>query len=217
MDTTQPHLGPVILPRLERGQSARLRVGRLELVLEATRSGFSLLCLDGQQARTWTLGLPREGELRLGCRAPRWPLSVGLRDPLVLVPGGRVRGYVKVPLVPTLLWQREGGTALQVAELVPVELGAEWDEGSGSCILRCTSPLLARLPPPSGEPCAIVPWALRNDGTRVQSPETLPLQLVDRELRRCRGHLLATPRRLRFDDSGPVVTLVRQRWEAAVP
>lgn len=214
MDTVLPHLGTVTLPRLRRGQSSRVRLGRLELVLEATRSGYALLCLDGQQARSWSLGLPPTGELRLACRAPRWPLAIALKDPLLVLPGGRVRGYVRVPLVPTLCFLPAIGDEVLVAELVPLELHAEWDEANGTCVQRCTSALLHRLPPPTGEAFAVVPWWIRNDGRRLQSPATLPLRLDDRELRRCRDHLLAAPRRLRFDDTGPVVTLPRARWEA---
>jgi hypothetical protein len=214
MDTALPHLGTVTLPRLARGQSSRVRLGRLEVVLEATRSGHSLLCLDGQQARTWSLGLPPTGVLRLAWRAPRWPLAIALKDPLLLLPGGRVRGYVRVPLVPTLWFERAEGEELVVAEIVPGELSAEWDQGSGTCVQRCTSPLLARLPPPTGESLAIVPWSIRNDSRRLQCPEVLSMRLEDRELRRFRNHLFAAPRRLRFDDTGPVVTLPRARWEA---
>lgn len=205
------HLRSMPLPRPARGESSCFRLGRLELVLEPVRGGYSLLCLDGQHARTWSLGLADEGELRLTCRVPRLPMALALKDTLVLVPGGRVRGFVHIALVPTITWQDAGGREQIVAELLPERLTAESDEARGTCVQRWTSPFFQRLPPPAEEPRAVLPLAVRNDGLRTQSPAALPLELDDRELRPCRGHLMAAPRLLRLADDGCVRTEVRAR------
>ena len=113
------HFGPTPLVRPGRGQSARWRLGRIELILEPVRGGWSLLCLDGEVARTWSLGLSDEGELWLDCRVPRLPVHLALRDPLVLVPRSRVRGYVTLPMIPTICWRDRDGSQQTIAELLP--------------------------------------------------------------------------------------------------
>ena len=215
MENPASPLQPVTLPLPDRGRSARFRVGTLELVLETVRGGTTLLCLDGQQTRTWSLGLPRNGELRVLCCAPRLPLLVEPRDPLVLAPRGRLRGYVQVPLVPTIVWQ---GNACQetVAELLPTTLGAEWDETTGGCVQRCSSPFTQKLPPASNTPRAVVPVVIANGSDRVQGPVALPLRVTDRELRPLRGLAIAAPRRLCVGPDGQVSLRANRRpWEAS--
>lgn len=198
------------------GASTRLSLGRREFVLERRRGGYALLSLDGSEARTWWLGLPREGELEVHLRVPRLPLRLSLRETLVLAPGGRVRGYVAIPLVPTLCWRstrgapRDPGRAPEVlAELLPTAFEAEWDDATGECIQRAEVALLQRLLPPSAEPQAVVPLVVSNAGEHVHSPGFLPLALRDDELRRARGHWLARARRLRLDQSGRWTTAPR--------
>jgi len=214
MQNLASHLQPVTLPLPERGRSARFRVGTLELVLETARGGTSLLCLDGQQTRTWSLGLPRSGELRVLCRAPRLPLLVEPRDPLVLAPRGRLRGYVQVPLVPTIVWQ-DDACLETVAELLPSTLSAEWDETAGGCVQRCSSPFTQKLPPALAEPRAVVPVVIANASDRLQGPVALPLRIDDRELRPLRGLAIAAPRRLCVGPDGQVSLRARQRQSEA--
>jgi hypothetical protein len=215
MENLASHLQPVTLPLPERGRSTRFRVGTLELVLETVRGSTSLLCLDGQQTRSWSLGLPRNGELRVLCRAPRLPLLVEPRDPLVLAPRGRLRGYVQVPLVPTIVWQSDLCVET-VAELLPSTLGAEWDETTGGCVQRCSSPFTTKLPPAGVEPRAIVPVVIANGSDRMQGPVALPLQINDRELRPLRGLAIAAPRRLCVGSDGQVAPgAQRRQWEAS--
>ena len=49
-----------------------------------------------------------------------------------------MRGFVMVPLVPTLCWRPAGGDEMVIAELLPPMLSAEWSERDGSCVQRCT-------------------------------------------------------------------------------
>jgi hypothetical protein len=216
MPAEPTHPWTMKLPRLQPGMRSRVWLGRLEFLLEATRAGCTLQVLDGQERRTWTLALPRDFELRLECRAPRWPLSIGLEHPLLVAPGARVRGYLRVPLVPTLRWLPPAGEPVTVAEVLPDDLSAEWDEAAGTCVQRCTSPLWAAPPADAAWPFAVVPWSIRNDSPRLQGPEALALELADHELRRCGGHLLAAARRLRFRDQGPGTASVRARAEAGL-
>lgn len=211
MDLTLSYLEAAPLPRPDRGGSQRFRLGRVELILEPVRGGYTLLCLDGSTARTWSLGLAAQGSLWLHCRLPRWPLRIGLRDTMVLVPRSRVRGYVSVPLVPTVLWRSDGRADSVVAELLPAALAAEWEDASGAVVQRSSSPFLQRLPLPDDQPRGLVPMTIRNDSDTVQSPESLPLSLRDDDLRVGRGHLVAPPRRLRIDEQGRVSTQLRSR------
>ena len=183
------------LPKPQRGGSTRVQLGCNELVLESVRGGHSLLWLDGREARRFALGLDADGLLLLQLRAPRLPICVVPREVLSIVPGGRLRGYLQVPLVPTVVWQPVGGAAVPLVELPPRELGAEWDEGEGARF-RCTSSLHVRFPMRSGEASAIVPVVLRNVGDEVVSPGHLPLQLTDEDLEELRGSLVVRPRRL---------------------
>lgn len=211
MVLTLSHLEPAPLPIPTRGTSQRFRLGRIELVLEPVRGGYSLLCLDGESARTWSLGLTGQGSLWLQCRLPRWPLRVSLKDTLVLVPRSRVRGYVQVPLVPTLVWRAPNRVDGVVAELLPAALSAEWEESSSAVVLRWSSPFLQRLPLPDDMPRGMVPLWIANRSEAIQGPETLPVSVHDDEMRPCRGHLVAAPRRLLLDDQGRIASSVRGR------
>ena len=79
----------------------------------------------------------------------RWSLCTGVlrgvltcvRETLALVPKSRVRGYLNVPLVPTLIWRRAGHADAQVCELLPNSLTAEWEESSSLVVQRVVSPV----------------------------------------------------------------------------
>jgi len=212
------HLQTVPLPLPPRGASTRLRLDGLELVLEQQRASLSLLCLDGAEARTWTLGLGDDGQLLLQCRAPRFPLAVTLPNPLTLMPGGRVRGFVQMPLVPTILWRRSGAAGQPdqvVAELLPRILAAEWDEQRQLCVQRFTSAFYHRMPPPAASVLAVLPLTVVNRSPHMQSLATLPLAVTDDELSSARGHVVAAPRRLLLNGGGGVTATVRGQWRRA--
>lgn len=185
------------LPRPATGDSVRLRFGSSELVLECARGSHSLLWLDGREARRFALGLDRGGTLSLAQRTPRLPVRIAVRETITLAPGGRLRGYVQVPLVPTILWHPPAGAARVLIELPRRELIAEWDDRAGT-VLRCTSSLHVRFPMRSAEPRATVAVRLANPTDLVASPAYLPMQLDDAELVERRGTVVALPRRLRW-------------------
>ncbi len=186
-----------LLPLPARGSNARVRVGSSELVLEHVRGGFSLLWSDGREARRHALGLPGDGELVLQLCLPRLPLCVVTRDVLTIAPRGRLRGYVQVPLVPTLVFRGRSGEAHTLIELPSRELAAEWDEANGHSF-RVSSPWHVRFPMRSGEPRVVVPMWLHNVSPGVLSPAFLPLQLRDADLHELRGSIVARPRRLQW-------------------
>lgn len=196
MDVSLPSL-IVPLPRPARGSATRVQLGAAELVLESVRGGHTLLWSDGRQARRYTLGLADEGQLTLQLKAPRLPVRVVTRDVLAVVPGGRLRGYVQVPLVPTLMWHDALGHGHALIELHPSELQAEWDDVVGHSF-QSPSPWHVRFPMRNGEPRAVVPIHLVNTGDTVLSPGHLGVTFADDELAMLRGCIVAAPRRLRW-------------------
>lgn len=185
------------LPRPQRGGSTRVQLGSNELVLESVRGGHSLLWFDGREARRFALGLAAIGELALQLRAPQLPLRVAPREVLAIVPGARLRGYLQVPLIPTIVWRSSSGEAVLV-ELPPRDLATEWDDADGA-LQRCTSTLHVRFPMRSGEPKATIPVVLRNDGGEVLSPAFVPIRFRDADLVESRASLVTMPRRLSWD------------------
>jgi hypothetical protein len=195
-----PHSLPfqTLLPRPQRGGSTRVQLGSNELVLESVRGGHSLLWLDGREARRFVLGLDADGELTLQLRAPKLPVRIAPREVLAVVPGGRLRGYLQLPLVPTIVWRSSKGLEATLLELPPRDLAAEWDETDGT-VYRCTSSLHVLFPMLSGEPKATVPIVIRNLGDEVLSPAFLPMQLRDADLVELRASLVVAPCRMTWN------------------
>ncbi len=196
------------LPIPARGASTRVRAGRFELILEGVRGGHSLLWVDGRDARRFALGLGTVGHLALELEAPVWPCRIVVRETLVVVPGGRIRGYVQVPLVPTVVGWTPTGTRVRMLELANTELAAEWDESIGTTF-RVASAWHMRFPLQTGEPRATIPIAVRNRGRDVLMPADLPLSVQPQQLAPLRNGIVTAPRRLVWDG---------QRWsEGASP
>lgn len=206
-DMTAALARSVPLARPEHGQASRVQVGRAELVLENRRGSYSLLWSDGREARRYVLGLTGQGQLSIELRAPRLPLVLVPREVLTLVPGARLRGYVTVPLVPTVVW-RDGLAAPQtLVELLPKSLQGLWDESLGHAF-RCGVSWLTRFPFQTGEPQCVVPLRLRNLGGEPACPGQLDIELRDDALVELRGAIVVRPHRLdwsgsvRVDESG---------------
>lgn len=174
------------------GRSVRMRCGPAELVLEHTRGGLSLLVSDGNDARRYSLGV-NGGTLALRLQPPPHPVMVMPRDTIALAPGGRVRGYFALSLIPTIVWRSGAGAAAVMLDLPPADLTLEWDP-KGFAVHRCTAPFNHRIVPGAG--MAVVPVNVRNGGTTVLSPAELAIQLRPEELRELRGRIVAAPRRL---------------------
>ena len=183
------------------GDATRVQVGRAELVLENRRGSFSLLWSDGREARRYVLGLTDSGQLSVELRVPRLPLCCVPRDVVTLVPGARLRGYVTVPLVPTVVWRQDDAPPEPLVELVPDELQATWDEQNGHAF-EVGVGWLSRFPFRSGAAQAVVPLRLSNRGDAVVSPRHLDVQLTDDGLWELRGALVARPQRLVWREDG---------------
>lgn len=205
----------VSLPRPSRGTSTRIQIGSHEVVLEAVRGGHAFLWSNGRQARRYMLGLGPQGHLTLQLRAPALPVRVVPRDVVTVVPGGRVAGYVQVSLVPTLVWHDENGGSRTLVEVLPDDLAAEWDEQAGHT-LHGGSPWFSRFPMRNGEPRAVVPVRIANQGPDVLTPPHLDLRLHDAELVSLRGSVVVAPRRLRWSGAR-LLCEVRSPSRAGVP
>lgn len=191
-----------------------MQCGGFELVLEGVRGGHILVVHDGSEGRRIHLGLRGDGGLELNLLPTCYPCLVSPREAIRLLPGTRLRGYLLVPLVPTLAWVGGDGKAETVVELLPPQLTAEWRDGIG-CVQLTTSPLLHRLPPPSDEPAAAVPVVLCNRSRGVVAPSEIAIGLDAGELTAARGHVFAAARRVTYTDGG-IATQVRAR-RPAVP
>ncbi len=179
-------------------------------MLEGVRGGLSLLWTDGREARRFALGVASGGDLALALRAPRLPVHVAARETIALGPRGRLRGYVQIPLVPTVTLGSGTSEPLVLLELPTRGLAPEWDDRSGT-VYRAASPLLVRFPVPAPEPRAIVPLWIANPTASVACPGHLPIDLVDAELRVLRGSVVARPRRLRWSGDALASFLVERR------
>lgn len=189
------------LPRPARGDATRVRVGSAEIVLERTRGGDSLLWSDGREARRYVLGLHDSGQLSLELRAPRLPLCAIPREVLTLVPGARLRGYVMLPLVPTVVWRDRLRPPETLIELLPATLEAQWDERHGHSF-RCAVSWLTRFPFPSGSALAVAPLVLRNRSAEVVCPGRLDVAFGDNDVHELRGALVLEPRRIVWPEAG---------------
>ena len=193
---------PLPIPHL--GQTQRLQLGDLQLVLERVRGALALCAHDGVQARTHLLGVPAGGTLEVVACAPRHPVRVGLREAVTLAPGARIRGYVVVPLPRRLVCRRGEGREDVLLEVVPADLRTQWlGEGSaGGYAHRSASSFLRVVNGHGPAHDALVPVTATNAGSQAVTLGQLVLQLRDRDLRELRGRIVAAPRRLRFTNDG---------------
>ena len=189
------------------GEATRIQVGRAELVLENRRGSYSMLWSDGREARRFILGITGAGKLSVELRAPRLPLTCVPRDVLTMVPGARIRGYLTIPLVPTIVWRAQLEQPQSLVELIPSELEGTWDPESGHAF-RVGVDWLSRFPFRSGAVQCVVPIRLCNAGDLVACPSSLELKIADDDLFELRGALIVRPRRLRWSSDQRFVEAV---------
>lgn len=186
----------VRLPRPTRGTVSRVQIGRAELVLEHNRGSYSLLWSDGRDSRRYVLGLSNAGQLSIDLMAPSLPVHVVPRELIAITPGARIRGFIKIPLVPTLVWRDRTGRPETLVELHSPHLQGQWHEETGHS-LRSSATWMMRFPFQSGEPQVVVPLRLYNDSSEILSPSHLELEISNDDLLELRGSILVSPRRLR--------------------
>ncbi|MBM3975171.1 MAG: hypothetical protein FJ301_13840 [Planctomycetes bacterium] len=197
MDAPVPLARRTVLPRPPRGSASRWSCGACDGLLEAGRGGYAFLWSDGRWSDGRTgqrvhLGVPPDGELALVLAPPRSPVRVVLREPVVLAPGARLRGYVGVPLAPTLTWTDGDGVEHALHAFAAGDLASEWDERSGH-VQVTTSPWFQRFPVRVGELRAIVPVRIRHAGRAPFETPFLPIGLAPADLTAARGALIARP------------------------
>lgn len=172
-------------------------------MIEGARRGITLLAHDGRHGRRHFFGVTPAGRLELRLAAPRHALRVLPAESLVLAPGGRLRGYVRVPLPLVLAWRTgdNGAVPTELVELLPPRLKTTWLEhasgGPGYAYL-VHSPFLVDARARAGEAEALVPVVLHNLRAQAVVAAELPLRLRDEDLRELRGCIAAAPRRLLF-------------------
>lgn len=189
------------LPRPSPGAASRVQLGRAELVLEHSRGSYSLLWSDGREARRYLLGLSKSGQLSVELRAPKLPVRIVPRELLTIVPNARMRGFMTVPLVPTVVWRDGLHPPQTLIELHQPNLQGHWEESSGHSI-RSAASWLVRFPFQTGEPQVVVPLRLYNDGSEPACPGQLELEITDDDLVELRGSIVVRPRRMRWSETG---------------
>jgi hypothetical protein len=190
----------VPLPCPGHGEACRVELGRSEIVLERCRGSFALLWSDGREARRYILGLSSTGQLSIELRAPRMPLQVVPRETITVVPGARLRGFVCLPLVPTVVWRDGVSKQQNLLELHPPALQGHWHEERGH-VAQCSASWLVRFPFQSGEPQVVVPLRIYNDQSEPACPGNLEMTITDDDLIELRGAILVSPKRLRWSGS----------------
>lgn len=192
----------VAMPRV--GEQARFVKGPLELLLENHKGGLCVLTPHPRHPRRHFLGLPKEGSLELAVHAPEYRIRVHLEDRLTLAPGGRLRGYLTVPMPHRLLWRRPNGGVEPLLDLSPKELRTSWlGEGpDGGYVHDAPSAFHIDRHELRAETVAIVPVVIWNHGDHVISPENLTISIRERDIREVDGQVVIAPRRLHFGESG---------------
>ncbi len=193
------------------GEKAAFRKGPLELRLENHHGGLCVLSGRAESEQRHFLGLPEAGQLELLVRAPEHRVKVLMRDRLTLASGGRLHGYVTVPMPHRLVWRSAKGAVEPLLEVAPKELAMSWlGEGpEGGYVHDCGSSFHLERQGICADTMAIVPVVLWNDGEHMITPESLTLSIRDRDLREFDGQIVTSPRRLRFVDGGPVSEEIR--------
>ncbi len=196
------------------GERATFQKGPLSLLIESHRGGLCVRTPHGndlpndQAADPRTppkrhfLGLPKDGYLELAVRSPDYRVRVHLTDRLTVVPDGRLRGYLTVPLPHRLSWRRPDGRTDALLEVAPKELRTAWlGEGAlGGYIHDAHSAFHIDRRGVRADTVALVPVVIINHSDHVLSPEVLTISILDRDIQELDGQIITSPRRLHFGE-----------------
>lgn len=191
------------------GRACKVQKGRLQIVLEQGRSGYTLVTHDGDAGRRYLLGVPDVGQLWLLAAAPPHRLVIELRDTVALAPGGRLRGYAAVPLLHRVVWASEMGVEKSMVEILPRELTTSWLGDEGGYEHRVVSRFYSARAVPGEPTMALVPLVLCNRSRESVVPAEAVVHLQDGHLHVLRGRIIAAPRRISFTENG---TEEQVRW-----
>ena len=181
-----------------RGEVRRLQRGRWQLIVEHGRRGLAVLAHDGRRSQRWWVGAPPEGELEIGVWTPRFPVRVTLTDLVTLASGGRLRGYVDVPLPYRVGVRLPNGEIEPLAELVPQSLQTSWLGQQVGYVHEVRARFALDMGGLGGDGDVVIPVSLRNATAGAITPEAVTLHLEHRELRELRARIVAAPRTLTF-------------------
>jgi len=191
------------------GQTQRLLHARWQVIVEGQPEGLALLAHDGTRCQRWFLGVPYPGRVEMRTLVPALPIEVRLRERLALAAGGRLRGYVQVPLPQQVLWWSGLNGDSQptlLADLLPSDLRTSWT--GHHYVHETNSSFTLEARGGTGADHVWVPLFLTCEA-RTTVPELLRLQFRSGEVRPLRGGLFAAPRRLRFLANETVATEIR--------
>lgn len=193
------------------GEQATIQKGPLKLILRHEHGGVCLLTPHPERPQRHVLGLPGEGWLELAAHAPEYRVRVHLTDRMSLAPGGRVHGYLTVPLPHRLSWCRSNTRKDALLEVAPKELRTSWlGEGpDGGYQHETESAFHLTRRGLAAETVALVPVFVANHTGAVVSPEVLTVSLRDRDMRELDGQIITSPRRLQFDEPGRPDEVIR--------
>lgn len=182
----------------DEGGGIRVQRGAWQIVLERNRGGFAVLAHDGQFERRWFVGVPSGGALSVRARAPRYPVRVRVREALTVAPGGRLRGYVGVPLGHEVVWIGPDGREFPLVEVVPHGLRTSWVESRQAYEHHADGRFMFELAGPEDDSVAMVPLVIRNEGPQPVSPMEFLVAVRSDDLREIRRRVVAAPRALVF-------------------
>ena len=193
------------------GERAHFKKGRLELVLESSRGGLCLVTPKPEPSRRHFLGLPRDGFLELTVRAPEHRVRVHLQDRVTLASGGRLHGYLTVPLPHRLVWRRPDGETEPLLDVNPRELQTSWlGEGKdGGYILETESAFHLDRRGIRVATVALVPVVIANRCDHAVSPEDLTISIRDGDICELDGQIITAPRRLYIGEEDKIDEEIR--------
>ncbi|GEM_PF-2863660 len=113
------------------GEPRRVDCAGIQILFERSMRGVRVVALESDPIWKAVLGLPETGVIRIAPRLPRHPLEWELESRVLLVPGGRVRGWLKVPVLLHLFWVEPGRDPLPLAVLPDASLKTGWREEGG--------------------------------------------------------------------------------------
>ncbi|PIE24422.1 MAG: hypothetical protein CSA62_03865 [Planctomycetota bacterium] len=176
------------------GLPIRLTLAGVQWLVEADAQWARCVAIGREILFQGLLALPEKGRLILSCHPPTLPLELRFEQPLILVPGTGIQGWVALPLRQRLCCDSGAGSNLELVKLEDPGLSTAWREGLG--YFHPFDLKLEREPRRLDEDLGLRFWVrlrFSNEGVEVQRVERLKLELGGYELASVRGGLPIGP------------------------